>query len=1055
MRVNSENTKGNQHIEIGKRISSIILITILIFLAICCTSALASTHFIWRKTDPGTSGTLWEPNVSTANPYPYWNGNCTWYAFGRLWEVSGTRPPVIYSDAGDWYSNAPSYGYNQLSQDAPRVGAIACWGGGTYGHVAFVEAVNSNRSIVISESNWGGAPFGFRTIDPYVFEGLTFYGYIYYAPFGDFTSSENSNSSFDVNFIVDGAEREYIDGIGNISVYVGGQVMTYQDKQHSSATTSYSDFCRSVPGGQAYDVCIRITNPDYWCAGTTVGSAHGTTSGTISITFDIRSSKPSASIPDGDYMIVAAGYSDKSAFQYLDIQGSAVPASDHDNVALCGPYSSLNPPSYEIWTVSYDQSSGFYKIKQKDTNMCLDIVGDGAAAGANAQVFADNTQYYTHCWIIEQNGSDGYRIRARNSGQVLDIDGAISNGTNVQQWPQNGSDAQKWLFIPFNPSQPVDNGEYVLLYGGKDGYELDVPGDTGDIANSTQVQIWDNNAQSQYNSFEFIKLSNGYYKIKHIASGKCLDVTDGLSKYKSKVAVFDDNNSITQQWAVIENGTGYSIISRCNGYSLDLPGGMTNNGTGVEVYPRLTNDHQRWLFVNAEYDVSYNLDGGTDGPDNQTCYFRAVYAVSSVVPKKIGHTFVRWEAMTNDGTILLMQPGEKIVVAQNLELKAIWKANNYTLSYNGNGGSPVPASQSSNGAAVTIPSDIIPSRSHYYFRGWAESASAAVAEYAPGDSFSKGVSTTLYAVWEHSIENILVLPEMLTEIEEEAFINTNADAVIVPKEVSRIGNNAFGDVVIYGYAGTAANTYATQNGLKFVPITDGWVLESDVPNGAKLTGEEKWTYTLTTTETTTSIFPSMDGWTQTGFEWQRTGAGTWKYASYPSGFDTGSNLYIKYNKSALAAGESSTGETTKRVVDSGNTFVTYIYWHWTFVDALNEGDTNSNVLVEDAKKYNVLSGNVYRDYVYFDAFEDDVDHGTWGPGSSGQINVAPMRYAWRNDRWDVSHWWWIFDVRQQTYTDYQKLFTYVKDESEILESDTVVTPGDGITNVQHWVKYAF
>ena len=99
--------------------------------------------------------------------------------------------------------------------------------------------------------------------------------------------------------------------------------------------------------------------------------------------------------------------------------------------------------------------------------------------------------------------------------------------------------------------------------------------------------------------------------------------------------------------------------------------------------------------------------------------------------------------------------------------------------------------------------------------------------------------------------------------------------------------------------------------------------------------------------------------------------------------------------------------------------------------------------------------NVYRDYVYFDAFEDDVDHGTWGPGTSGQINVAPMRYAWRNDRWDVSHWWWIFDVRQQTYTDYQKLFTYVKDESEILESDTVVTPGDGITNVQHWVKYAF
>ena len=71
------------------------------------------------------------------------------------------------------------------------------------------------------------------------------------------------------------------------------------------------------------------------------------------------------------------------------------------------------------------------------------------------------------------------------------------------------------------------------------------------------------------------------------------------------------------------------------------------------------------------------------------------------------------------------------------------------------------------------------------------------------------------------------------------------------------------------------------------------------------------------------------------------------------------------------------------------------------------------------------------------------------------IDVAPMRYAWRGIADDASQWWWRFEVRQQTYTDYEKLFTYVRDNAEILESTTEVTPADGITNITHWVKYEF
>lgn len=198
----------------------------------------------------------------------------------------------------------------------------------------------------------------------------------------------------------------------------------------------------------------------------------------------------------------------------------------------------------------------------------------------------------------------------------------------------------------------------------------------------------------------------------------------------------------------------------------------------------------------------------------------------------------------------------------------------------------------------------------------------------------------------------------------------------------------------------------------------------------------------------------MPGWTQAGFAWEQAGTGVWQYASFPGGFDSGNPLYGKYNQSPLAVGESAISDTAKRAVNEDASFVTYIYWHWTFTDVVN--DDNHNVLVEDARRTGMnIYGSVYRDFVFFDAFESATDYGTVGPGSNGMIDVSPLRYAWRGINEDASQWWWRFEVYQQTYTDYQKVFTYVKNASEVKESASPVVPDDGITNVQHWVKYSF
>ena len=77
----------------------------------------------------------------------------------------------------------------------------------------------------------------------------------------------------------------------------------------------------------------------------------------------------------------------------------------------------------------------------------------------------------------------------------------------------------------------------------------------------------------------------------------------------------------------------------------------------------------------------------------------------------------------------------------------IWKINTYTISYNANGGSGAPASQTKTyGTNLTL-SSVKPTRTNYNFLGWATSSSATTAQYAAGGTYTSNAAATLYAVW--------------------------------------------------------------------------------------------------------------------------------------------------------------------------------------------------------------------------------------------------------------------------------------------------------------------
>ncbi len=79
----------------------------------------------------------------------YTSGQCTYYVFDRV----GGKIGSTWGNVSNWASAAASSGYTV--NNTPKAGAIMQTTQGYYGHVAYVEGVNSNGSVRVSEMNYG------------------------------------------------------------------------------------------------------------------------------------------------------------------------------------------------------------------------------------------------------------------------------------------------------------------------------------------------------------------------------------------------------------------------------------------------------------------------------------------------------------------------------------------------------------------------------------------------------------------------------------------------------------------------------------------------------------------------------------------------------------------------------------------------------------------------------------------------------------------------------------------------------------------------------------
>ena len=187
--------------------------TVRTFIALCLAVCLTMTAVPAERVEAASPFTIRTTAPSYDNPYyfsrmnPFYAAgygmpNCTAYAYGRIYEILGYKPNLSVWNAGQWWFDNINYGWYAYGS-TPAPGAVACWDkwDAQNGHVAVVEEVYDNGTVLMSESSWSGKMFNSFIMRWDSSDELTnyrFLGYIY--PLGNAgtapsPSSQNSSSS--------------------------------------------------------------------------------------------------------------------------------------------------------------------------------------------------------------------------------------------------------------------------------------------------------------------------------------------------------------------------------------------------------------------------------------------------------------------------------------------------------------------------------------------------------------------------------------------------------------------------------------------------------------------------------------------------------------------------------------------------------------------------------------------------------------------------------------------------------------------------------------------
>ena len=342
------------------------------------------------------------------------------------------------------------------------------------------------------------------------------------------------------------------------------------------------------------------------------------------------------------------------------------------------------------------------------------------------------------CWNTSANGSG-------TDYKPGDLYRADSNLTLYAQWRivsyKIGYDLDGGA-LPAGCSNPVaytmESESFTLVNPSKEGYEFlgwkivgysdstaskTVSIEKGSLGAKAFVAVW-----RQLNRYEVTYNANGgtgSIESQSKLEGHSLIVSNPLNIARTGYSF--------KEWNTKADGSGESYN----------PGDSYNVDQDLVLYAK-------WSAV--QYLISYNLDGGIlpVGSSNPISYTIEYDSFTLNNPTKAGYVFLGWKLSGfSNSTAQKVFEIEKGSVG-NKSLIAVWRQlNEYTISYNVNGGSgSVPSQTKLEGASIAIAEPEGISRNGYMFACWNTMLDGSGKSYNPNDIFSSDYNLNLYAEWD-------------------------------------------------------------------------------------------------------------------------------------------------------------------------------------------------------------------------------------------------------------------------------------------------------------------
>lgn len=199
-------------------------------------------------------------------------------------------------------------------------------------------------------------------------------------------------------------------------------------------------------------------------------------------------------------------------------------------------------------------------------------------------------------------------------------------------------------------------------------------------------------------------------------------------------------------------GTGTITINKTHAAQTITIRVQVTNSSGFDD-GTATDTYTKTVAAKPSYTVSYNANGGSGTPGSQTKWYGETLTLQAGKPSRTGYTCLGWST-SSTATAATYASSASFTSNANTTLYAVWKANTYSVIYDGNAEDatnvPVAGTRTYN-ANFTI-SATIPAKENYNFLGWSTSDVAITPSHLPGQSYSTWNTSlsavSLYAVWE-------------------------------------------------------------------------------------------------------------------------------------------------------------------------------------------------------------------------------------------------------------------------------------------------------------------